>query len=96
MAHAGGDLPEAYGRALWETATNSLIGWRPGARHEIVLIADNVPHTPNVNEGIPSEFQFTEPFNDGEEAWPDTGEELPGMWGIPGTTVERRRIAGVP
>ncbi len=85
VAHAGGDLPEAYGRALWETATNSLIGWRPGARHEIVLIADNVPHTPNVNEGIPSEFQFTEPFNDGEEAWPNTGEELPGKWGIPGT-----------
>jgi hypothetical protein len=85
VAHAGGDLPEAYGRALWETATNSLIGWRPGARHEIVLIADNVPHTPDVNEGIPSEFQFTEPFNDGTEAWPATGEELPGKWGIPGT-----------
>jgi hypothetical protein len=86
VAHAGGDLPEAYGRALWETATNSLIGWRPGARHEIILIADNVPHTPDVNEGIPGEFQFTEPFNDAVEAWPDTGEELPGKWGIPGTT----------
>ncbi len=86
VAHYGGDGPEAYGRALYETATNSLIGWRPGARHEIVMIADNVPHTPNVNEGIPSEFQFTEPFNDGFEAWPNTGEELPGKWGIPGTT----------
>jgi hypothetical protein len=86
VAHYGGDGPEAYGRALDETATNSLIGWRPGARHEIVLIADNVPHTPDVNEGIPSGFQFTEPFNDGFETWPDTGEELPGKWGIPGTT----------
>lgn len=85
VAHYGGDGPETYGRALWETATNPLVGWRASARHEIVLIADNVPHTPNVNEGIPSEFQFTEPFNDGEEAWPDTGEELPGKWGIPGT-----------
>ena len=28
-------------------------GWRPGARHEIVLIADNIPHDPNLNEGLP-------------------------------------------
>jgi len=78
VAHSGGDGPEAYGRALWETATNSLIGWRPGARHEIVMIADNVPHTPNVNEGIPSEFWLENPFA--------TGEESPGKFGIPGTT----------
>ena len=78
VEHYGGDGPEAYGRALYETATNSLIGWRPGARHEIVMIADNVPHTPNVNENIPSEFWLENPF--------DTGEELPGKWGIPGTT----------
>jgi hypothetical protein len=65
VAHDGGDGPEAYGRALWETDTNPQVGWREGARHEIVLIADNVPHTPNVNEGIPTELQFTEPFNDG-------------------------------
>jgi hypothetical protein len=82
---AGGDLPEAYGRALYETATNPRVKWRPGARHEIVMIADNVPHTPNVNEGIPSEFQFTEPLNDDFATWPDTGEELSGKWGIPGT-----------
>lgn len=85
VRHFGGDGPEAYGRALYETATNERIGWRAGARHEIVLIADNVPHTPNVNEGIPSEFQFTEPFTDGFETWPDTGEELGGKFGIPGT-----------
>jgi hypothetical protein len=85
VLHDGGDLPESYGRALWETDTNPQVGWRPGARHEIVLIADNVPHTPNVNEGIPNEFQFTEPFNDGAEAWPNTGEELGGRWGIPDT-----------
>jgi hypothetical protein len=84
VLHDGGDGPESYGRALWETDTNPQVGWRPGARHEIVLIADNVPHTPNVNEGIPNELQFTEPFNDGVE-WPNTGEELGGRWGIPDT-----------
>lgn len=77
VAHAGGDLPEAYGRALYETATNPRVGWRPGARHEIVLIADNVPHTPNVNEGIPSELWLANPF--------ETGEEPEGKFGIPGT-----------
>jgi hypothetical protein len=77
VAHSGGDLPEAYGRALYETATNPQVKWRPGARHEIVLIADNVPHTPNVNEGIPAEFWLENPF--------ETGEESPGKFGIPDT-----------
>jgi hypothetical protein len=85
VAHFGGDGPETYGRALYETATNPRVGWRAGARHEIVMIGDNVPHTPNVNEGIPSELQFTEPFNDEFETWPNTGEELEGKWGIPDT-----------
>jgi hypothetical protein len=84
-AHAGGDLPEAYGRALYESATNPNVGWRAGARHEIVLIGDNVPHAPNLNEGIPASLQFTEAGNDAVEAWPNTGEELGGKWGIPGT-----------
>jgi hypothetical protein len=77
VAHDGGDLPEAYGRALWETDTNPQVGWREGARHEIVLIADNVPHTPNVNLGIPEEFWVYSPF--------ETGEEPGGRFGIPGT-----------
>jgi hypothetical protein len=85
VEHYGGDGPEAYGRALWETDTNPQVGWREGARHEIVLIADNVPHTPNVNEGIPPEFAFTEPLNDGVEAWPNTGEEPGGRFGIADT-----------
>lgn len=84
-AHNGGDGPEAYGRALYETAFNPLVGWRPGARHLIVLIADNVPHAPNVNEGIPPEHQLTEAGTDGFANWPDTGEELGGRWGIPDT-----------
>jgi hypothetical protein len=77
VAHSGGDLPEAYGRALYETATNPQIKWRTGARHEIVLIADNIPHTPNVNEGIPAEFWLENPF--------ETGEEPTGKFGIPET-----------
>ena len=40
VEHGGGDGPEAYGRALYETATNPQVKWRPGARHEIILIAD--------------------------------------------------------
>jgi hypothetical protein len=85
VAHYGGDGPEAYGRALYESATNADIGWRTGARHEIVLIADNVPHELNVNEGIPSEFQFTQEFTDFDPTWPNTGEEPEGAFGIPGT-----------
>lgn len=77
VEHYGGDGPEAYGRALWETDTNPQVGWREGARHEIVLIADNVPHTPNVNEGIPPQFWVENPF--------DTGEEPGGRFGIPDT-----------
>ncbi len=100
MAHGGGDGPEAYGRALWETDTNPQVNWRPGARHEIVMIADQVPHTPNVNEGIPEGFWFENPF--------DTGEELPGKWGIPDTqwkegeslefhkTLEKLAVDGKP
>jgi hypothetical protein len=77
VEHGGGDGPEAYGRALYETATNLQVKWRSGARHEIILIADQVPHTPNVNEGIPAELWLANPF--------DTGEESQGKFGIPGT-----------
>jgi hypothetical protein len=80
FAGGGGDSPEAYGRALWETDTNPTVGWRPGARHAIVLIADQVPHMPNVDAGMP-EALWLEPA-----PW-DTGEELPGTWGIPGTQL---------
>lgn len=80
-AFGGGDGPEAYGRALWETDTNPSVGWRPGARHLIVLICDQVPHNPNVDEGIPEEFWAApSPWN--------TGEELPGSWGIPDTQLK--------
>lgn len=84
-AEGGGDLPEAYGRALYETDANANIGWRAGARHVIIMIADNVPHDNNLNDGLPEsswapnqETKVIEnPFN--------TGEELPGTLGISGS-----------
>jgi hypothetical protein len=66
-AFGGGDGPEAYGRALYETDTNPSVGWRPGARHLIVLIADQVPHMLDVNEGINEGFWLSNPFSTGEE-----------------------------
>ncbi len=74
----GGDGPEAYSRALWESDTNPTVGWRSGARHEIVLIADNVPHDVNLNEGLPESEWLANPF--------DTNEEPGGKFGIAGTT----------
>ena len=75
-AQGGGDGPEAYGRALWETDTNPSVGWRPEASHVIVLVADDVPHDNNLDEGIP-QADWVEP-----EPW-NTGEELAGDWNIP-------------
>ncbi len=77
FASGGGDGPEAYGRALFEADTNPNVGWREGAKHVIILVADNVPHDNELNEGLP-ESEWVEPN------W-DTGEELQGPWGIPGT-----------
>jgi hypothetical protein len=78
FASGGGDFPESYGRALWETDTNPTVGWRDEARHVIILIADNVPHDHELDEGIP-EASWAVPA-----PW-DTGEELGGPWAIPGT-----------
>lgn len=75
-ASGGGDSPEAYGRALFEADTNPNVGWREGARHVIILVADDVPHDKDLDEGVPSP-PFLPPF--------DTGEELPGLAGIPGS-----------
>ena len=55
-AAGGGDGPEAYGRALYETDVNPAVGWRSGARGVIVLFADNIPHDADLNDGIPNEL----------------------------------------
>lgn len=62
-ASGGGDSPESYGRALYETDVNPSVGWRLGARGVIVLVADDVPHDGDLNDGIASDlFANPSPF----------------------------------
>jgi hypothetical protein len=79
-ASGGGDSPEAYGRGLFESATNPAVGWRPDARGIIVLIADDVPHDDELNEGIAPEFWVESPFDTGIDPGADntvgTGDDL--------------------
>lgn len=79
FADGGGDGPESYGRALFETAANPAVGWRSGARGVIVLVADNVPHDNELNNGIPSP-PIESPFDTGMDPGPDntvgTGDDL--------------------
>jgi hypothetical protein len=71
IATGGGDGPEAYGRALYETAQNPAVGWRSGARGVIILVADNVPHDSELNEGIAPEFWVESPFDTGVDPGAD-------------------------
>ena len=51
----GNDGPESYGRAFWEVAqADTPIGWRPDALKLVLNFGDNVPHDPNINEGVSS------------------------------------------
>jgi hypothetical protein len=53
----GDDGPESYGRALWEIAqadTGGSLGFRPDALKLVVNFGDNVPHDPDINEGVES------------------------------------------
>ena len=72
FADGGGDGPEAYGRALFESTTNPAIGWRPGARGIVVLIADNVPHDDELNLGISEAAWVRSPFNTGIDPGADS------------------------
>jgi hypothetical protein len=96
-AAGGGDGPEAYGRALFESAANSAIGWRAGARGVIVLVADNVPHDTELNEGIaPEVFAQESPFDTGIDPGADntvgTGDDLDWQ----STVLQRLVIEGKP
>jgi Thrombospondin type 3 repeat len=55
--HGGGDFPEAYGRALYESDVNRSIGWRQDAQRVVVIVGDEMPHDNDVNEGIPQELR---------------------------------------
>lgn len=49
----GWDGPESYGRAFWEVAQpDTPMGWRSDALKILLNFGDNVPHDPNINEGV--------------------------------------------
>jgi hypothetical protein len=52
-ADEGGDSPEAYGTGLFQSRNDPAIGWASGAKHLVVLIADDVPHDDDLNAGVP-------------------------------------------
>jgi hypothetical protein len=72
VAQGGGDEPEAYGRALYEADHDPAIGYRPGAKRLVVLVADSVPHDNDLNQGIdPSVQTQGSPFDTGVDPGPD-------------------------
>jgi hypothetical protein len=71
-ANEGGDSPEAYGTALHQSRTDVAAGWAPAAKHLVVLIADDVPHDDDLNEGVPPEIvNQPSPWNTGIDPGPD-------------------------
>ena len=71
-AEGGNDSPEAYAGALHQADVDPAVGWRSGARRLIVLIADDVPHDHDLNEGIPEEVHYYDsPWDEGADPGPD-------------------------
>jgi len=50
----GGDEPEAYTRALYESYADPAIRWRRDARRFVVMFGDSVAHDDDLNAGVPS------------------------------------------
>lgn len=48
----GADLPESYSRALYETYSDTAVGWRTGAKKIVILFCDDIPHDPAYGTGI--------------------------------------------
>ena len=64
VASGGGDGPESYEAAVAKADAGAGVGWREGARRMLVLVADNVPHDTDLNEGIPEDERTQpSPFN---------------------------------
>ncbi len=78
----GNDGPEAYTRAIYESYTDSSVGWRPEARRFVVMFGDNVPHDDNLNARVSSP-----PVNPGGTWCADATPCVldPGRDGVPGT-----------
>lgn len=49
----GGDSPECYTRAFYESYANENFGWRVGAKRLLVHFGDDIPHDNDVNVGVP-------------------------------------------
>lgn len=43
----GGDIPEAYGRAMYESFADPNIGWEIDAKRYLVIFGDSYPHDPD-------------------------------------------------
>ena len=70
-AGGGGDSPEAYGTALFQSTQDVAAGWAPGAKHLVVLIADDVPHDDELNAGVPADIvNQPSPWNTGVDPGP--------------------------
>lgn len=66
----GGDGPQSYGRVYWELGqpdTMAQLGFRSDALKLIVDFGDNIPHDPDLNEGVedPLVPPFPSPFDRG-------------------------------
>lgn len=82
-AGGGQDYPEAYTRALFESYSDSAIGWRADTRRFVVMFGDDVPHDNNLNERVTNP-----PVNPGSTWCGDTSAGCvhdPGRDGQPGT-----------
>ena len=47
VEYSGGDDPEAYTRALYESYADSGVNWRTGAKKIVLMFGDNIPHHPD-------------------------------------------------
>jgi hypothetical protein len=71
-ADGGNDSPESYAGALHQADVDPAVGWRSGSRRLIVLIADDMPHDHDLNEGIPEELHYNgSPWDEGADPGPD-------------------------
>jgi ribosomal protein S6 len=43
----GGDSPEAYTRALYESYADSGVNWRTGTKKIVIMFGDDIPHYPD-------------------------------------------------
>lgn len=43
----GGDIPEAYGRMMYESYNDPTIGWHDNAHRYLIIFGDSYPHDPD-------------------------------------------------